>query len=1555
MKRRILAILCVLTVLVGVLAVTTAAQQQKQTFRVGYAKVDINPWVDPDDWTKGMLPIALSGYGESYARPAKGWMDDNGDGVIDDQDGMKATCIAVTDDNDKTMLFIAYDMINAADTQVRNVRQAIVKALDGAVAMDDIMMSASHSHFTPDTGVSIPMAEEKLGLEMAEKMKEALAIWNQRVIDQMVVLAKTAMADRRVASKIQKSEPDASDVTGYTVNGVRHYNITGYNSSVTDPILRNPTWTAGDNFGSMTDVGNYAYGSMAGYRITKVEHVTQSNDKMYLLQFSFDDGSQPIVLANWRGHTTLNRHGRFCRQNPGITDELTGFDCVSGDYFNAFRHQMELKGYRVSLVNGASGNINNKSRASSTTNDWSTIWISGNLVINGQKIPNSFKMVDGKPVFENAKLSTNESSNKTMYNKCNALGLLLSTVALEGLKEENMQTCEAGSIRNMQVRYGLPTHVFEGELEGLLKAIEAFEADEVASSYNNGKGLYPYAYRWTTEEGGDGKLYTLNSRFHVSTIKSRATTSYETTAKLELNAIMLGPNLAFVSGPGEMYDYYDAAGSTKAADNDWLELITKQYGTPFVLGYSNGSHSYIPNTKAFDYNKAWGERGLPLGRGSYGANISQVAQGGGEAMIAEFKRMLSIVNDNSTIRTAKCEYCGKVVDWEPLIHSNNGDIYMYTGHYYLMEDIADEFTRYKSITGGETVCLDLNGHKIQAQHVSYGRAFSISAGGVLSIMDSVGGGEVSGVGSKGTVNEETGVVSYSSGGTIVIYKGNSDYPAGELHLYSGAIKRAMMEDHDAEYGGTIYCQGLLDIKGGLVDAGHSNINGGTIHMTIDSTLNMSGGTIVAGEAKRSYDGLDCYRGVVNITGGTVVGAANLDTKANISGKVKIENLRVSATRPLQIGTLEEGSEITVSDVYTHGFFTNADGALPENAKYFKPASDNVHFSPEKGGLFAGDKWGCECGGTKPAGHTCKEVAWKAWTNKTAIPVSSGNYYLSADVVTASEQYPTVNSFVRLDMNGYDVTFKVPATKAPTWSDTEKAWKSSTRVLNIYKGSDYVLTDSTNNPGTLSRDTSALTAEEISHITNWGVLVLINATEGSEKVPASFTMYNGILDGSNSMTTGGGIVSSHNKESVFRMYGGTLKGGTACYGGAVNVAPDAKAEFYGGTILSGTGSSGYGDCVYFHNSTNAAVLSGDAEIQLLEFAASDTSNCLDIRGDYTGNVTLKFKKAAEGQVVGSSVNGDFSEALIACANNNELGLIVKNGQLVLGVVDNGISAMIGAQMFRTVQAAVKAYTNGVIVLQKDIVSDLSIPADKTVYIDLNGFDLASIQVNGVLYVSDTQTDDFTVSDGIYGRITGTITGKVNPVPVTNGSGYLMLKESDNSLSFHKVELWVSGMVLNPAQVGVSYLCEFRGDERVQENADSFGMALSTKGVPSVSGSNFSADCQISRFDTFVAGATGNMGNSTQLVGVMKRGNSVATNRLNAGMAVYGRPYIKLNDGSILLGDTVDYSLRDLIILADENAVWNNLSTKAVAGMVSLYKAYAPVMTNWNIPNLKAAAN
>ena len=78
------------------------------------------------------------------------------------------------------------------------------------------------------------------------------------------------------------------------------------------------------------------------------------------------------------------------------------------------------------------------------------------------------------------------------------------------------------------------------------------------------------------------------------------------------------------------------------------------------------------------------------------------------------------------------------------------------------------------------------------------------------------------------------------------------------------------------------------------------------------------------------------------------------------------------------------------------------------------------------------------------------------------------------------------------------------------------------------------------------------------------------------------------------------------------------------------------------------------------------------------------------------------------------------------------------------------AMNGAEVYGSLQAAVNDYTGGVIVLQADA-QDVTVPLN--VYLDLNGHNVAGVTVtDGTLYIKDSQTDDYTVADGVCGKVT-----------------------------------------------------------------------------------------------------------------------------------------------------------------------------------------------------------
>ena len=70
---------------------------------------------------------------------------------------------------------------------------------------------------------------------------------------------------------------------------------------------------------------------------------------------------------------------------------------------------------------------------------------------------------------------------------------------------------------------------------------------------------------------------------------------------------------------------------------------------------------------------------------------------------------------------------------------------------------------------------------------------------------------------------------------------------------------------------------------------------------------------------------------------------------------------------------------------------------------------------------------------------------------------------------------------------------------------------------------------------------------------------------------------------------------------------------------------------------------------------------------------------------------------------------------------------------------------------------------------------------------------------------------------------------------------------------------------------------------------------------------------------------------------------------ADMAIYARAYVKLSDGTIIYGDSVSVTFRQLVYAADR--MWNSLSAAQQQTLKDLYAANTAVMASWNIPNIK----
>ena len=249
-------------------------------YKVGFGRVDITP-------TESM---PLSGMGITSKRMSR---------VV--RDGLFATCIAITDEQDTTVLLYTIDLQSSSGT-VLSCRSTIAE--ETGVPESNIFISATHTHAGPhvDNGE----------IESCARYREVLR-------EKLPVAAVEAMADRCDA-KLYMGHVEAE-----RMNFVKHY----YNVDEKGNKL-----FFGDNFGK------------AVYDET-TRHATDADPTMHLLR-AVRNGKKDIVLCNFRAH-------------PHSTSGVTQY-VLSADFISDFREFVEKEDLLCAYYQGAAGNINNKSR-----------------------------------------------------------------------------------------------------------------------------------------------------------------------------------------------------------------------------------------------------------------------------------------------------------------------------------------------------------------------------------------------------------------------------------------------------------------------------------------------------------------------------------------------------------------------------------------------------------------------------------------------------------------------------------------------------------------------------------------------------------------------------------------------------------------------------------------------------------------------------------------------------------------------------------------------------------------------------------------------------------------------------------------------------------------------------------------------------------------------------------------------------------------------------------------------------------------------------------------
>lgn len=983
--KKVILTICVLAVLLSVFAAiaprTEAAEETVADYQVGYARVDINPYVVDGDLSSGIMALPLYGSGDVWNRlSTDGLVDDNGDGKVNEEDGLKATCIAITDYTGNTVLLITIDMIGGLMSS--RIHAEIVSRVEAAVASgelpnvkltsDQIYYNGTHTHNAPATSsyVSAGMTgTNNDGVDLSV-VNENLGVWIERTVEDVGDAAILALKDRAAAAitkdAISASEDTSTLIKGKVMNSVRHYN-----NEAGDCV-------AGDNFND---------------RGSDPKQVTQVNDTLYLLKFDFSahnaasgDSKLPIVLANWRAHPSLNNSSAYKKSSS---------NCISSDFVNSFRYNLENNAtvlttghaiagkatYRVAFFQGAGGNVN----------------------------PRGYEITNGVAAYnwiDTIAQNRNESRG-------NIYGRFLSVMAKNGLNSSaNRETVSVGEIRTLQY-----SQVAQRKNTGITAL-----AYEAAVTYQTGGKTGRYVHT-----NAAGETYVIASKYHANNIVSSWNESLQMAAdsfaSLELNAIKIGENLAFVTASGEIFDYYyQQEGVFTEENNKWNNLISEEFGTPFVLELCNGMNGYVPNSYAYEYNLG----STKWATGAYESHTTSYAQGTGEAMIDSFALMLGKLSESDGgTYDALCQHCGEAVTWS--VYNGKGSLN--TGHYYLM---ADNGTPQIHINKDQQVCFDLNGYTLKGETRAF---YTYSEGNAtLNLMDSSEAqtGRVLGCGASlgACVGFGGGVIVVDKGNTLNLYGGTLEfYEKGLNSVSSGGVLRSMGTVN--MYGGTIGNSVTHSFKGDYVRSGAVNsadrtAYGAAVHFT--GNFNMYGGTIetgslcqITGTVTQNADGVDIYSQTVTEKDG--VGACiYAGGKLTVAGDARIADVYYNRTSTASYFCIDMTAAPFTGNVLLT-YKSPAENAVVGSCTGTQGLTGSVMISGTAMNVKASE--GQLIAATGPVllmdGNTCSRSFDTVDEALAAYTYNGANYIqLSADVNDSI----TVDKSAYLNLNGYYITGRI---------------------------------------------------------------------------------------------------------------------------------------------------------------------------------------------------------------------------------------------------------------------------------------------------------------------------------------------------------------------------------------------------------------------------------------------------------------------------------------------------------------------------------------------------
>ena len=834
-----------------------------------------------------------------------------------------------------------------------------------------------------------------------------------------------------------------------------------------------------------------------------------------------------------------------------------------------------------------------------------------------------------------------------------------------------------------------------------------------------------------------------------------------------------------------------------------------------------------------------------------------------------------------------------------------------SGHYVLTEDIA--LAAALNIPVGREVCIDLAGHNITASGAATGadtwyRVFENY--GKLTIVDSaVKDGTISG----GTVYSGEAI---AEGGNI--YTGENT----KLNVYSGnitgGIAAAGSDTVSGSFGGNIYgaANSEINIYGGRIEKGtatkqgaytSNHISGGNIGS--NGTVRISGGTIIGGAATNTYtdtktgNNLSLYGGNIAmrdggdlyITGGMILDGVLSGTRTNNSGTCKAYgrggNISVSKADLTITGGLISGGMIQVT---ANG---KASGTtVPANASAFG------------GNVYAANSDVNISGGTIHGGildSVSAAVSASTSTGKAKVTANGGNLYITEGVVA--------------NITGGTIS-------GGQAKHNSKAGNTETMGGNIFvaNGGAVVISGGKVIDGYSYYRGGNIAFNDASQVTVTGNALVENGTIGTH----SSNCYgeNVFMTGTNSLLTVSGNAQLHgsgDRTGIFALAnsrvevtGGNITGGIMIAG--TSSSPNASLAVYGGFV----------DMV----EKNSSVADDNLRLYNGRFAQLPTQWLAECTCYYRayGEYILWHKGAQNGTCTCAY---DYSAVTLETGKHT-FAATETAGTIAChcGDTKTGILALAAGEGYTTLAAAFAEAPKGAQVQLLGNVTESGLTAAKTLILDLNGYSVNGdlTATNGaVVMVKDSKTDDYTVADGIYGKITGKLTG------VIPAEGYVAVDQS-----YHKLTQRISRVSVRPSVAGIYYGATWECDEILAAQVTGFGMGMSLRNMP--------ASQLLTDPDTLTTGFA-----PEEFVSGKEQTGAIVENIFKAGQdndargkqAVYAVTYVTFADGTVLISNGTAYSLYGILHMAEETAYDANKSA-----LESFYATWKTPLQTWNFEKI-----